>query len=162
MLPKLPNIPEKVKPRPHFAFVCVEPIVPKMNKKTFDLLTDSQKKKAQKDAEEDVYNRSLQKGNMRRAIVMVLPNDVDAKKFPMQVGDVVSLPFGEYHTINIDKTLVYMVGIYDLSVLPDLTEEEVKEWDENQERYRNEIMYPVEPDTSVHNLGGGKIIKLHP
>jgi len=148
-LPVLPNVPEKVKPRPHFAYIYLEPRVPKFVGTSIKLSPKDREDIEKAEAEERVQ-QVLQKGSMRRGVVIALPNDVDIKKFPMVHGDIVGVPVSQsgYDIINIDGIILHMVGLYDLSVLPDLTEEEAIKWTEDYKLY-DELVVNPKKDTPV-------------
>lgn len=148
-LPKLPNMPEKVQVGVDRVLVYLEPLMPKTKlPKTKNLLTESQVKKYREDFEIEMHERRLQVSSLRRGVVLSIPIDIDEKKFPYKVNDLVSVPneTNSYDTVNIDRTPLYIVGTRDIRlILSELTEEEAAKWNEDQERYLDEIVYYEEP-----------------
>jgi hypothetical protein len=142
-LPTLPTIPTKVQPGTDRVILFPEPFVPEPISKTIKLSEREEKEiyndmKAQKDRE------MKQKGSLIRAIVMRIPADLDESKFKYQIGDVVAIPEAPYESINVNRTPLILVGTRDIkAILPDLTETEVEEWNKVQERFINEVVYPV-------------------
>ena len=151
-LPKLPTIPAKVQVGVDRVLVYLEPLMPKTKlPKTKNLLTESQVKKYREDFEIEMHERRLQVSSLRRGVVLSIPIDLDEKKFPYKVNDIVSVPneTNSYDVINIDRTPLYIVGTRDIRlILPDLNEEETDKWNEDQERYLDEIVYYEEEKDS--------------
>ena len=156
-LPKLPNIPAKTQVGVDRVLVYLEPLMPKTKlPKTKNLLTESQVKKYREDFEIEMHERRLQVSSLRRGVVLSIPIDLDEKRFPYKINDIVSVPnaTNDYDVINIDRTPLYIVGTRDIRlILDELTEEEADKWDEDQERYRDEIVYYEEEKDS-------KVIKM--
>ena len=156
-LPKLPNIPEKTQVGVDRVLVYLEPLMPRTKlPKTKNMLTESQIKRYREDFEMEMHERRLQVSSLRRGVVLSIPIDLDERKFPYKINDIVSVPnaTNDYDVINIDRTPLYIVGTRDIRViLAELTEEEVAKWDEDQERYLEEVVYYEEEKDS-------KIIKM--
>jgi len=153
-LPKLPNMPAKVQVGVDKVLVYLEPLMPKTQlPKTKHLLTESQVKKYREDFEMEMHERRLQVSSLRRGVVLSIPIDLDEKKFPYKINDIVSVPneTNSYDVINIDRTPLYIVGTRDIRlILDEISEEEAIKWNEDQERYLDEIVYyEEEKDTKV-------------
>jgi hypothetical protein len=151
-LPKLPKIPAKVQVGVDKVLVYLEPLMPKTKlPKTKNLLTESQVKKYREEFEMEMHERRLQVSSLRRGVVLSIPIDIDEKKFPYKINDIVSVPneTNSYDVINIDRTPLYIVGTRDIRlILPDISEEEAAKWNEDQERYLDEIVYYEEEKDS--------------
>jgi len=151
-LPKLPQIPEKVQVGVDRVLVYLEPLMPKTKlPKTKNLLTESQVKKYREDFEMEMHERRLQVSSLRRGVVLSIPIDLDEKKFPYKVNDIVSVPneTNSYDVINIDRTPLYIVGTRDIRlILNEISEEEADKWNEDQERYLDEVVYYEEEKDS--------------
>jgi len=143
-LPKLPNIPEKTQVGVDKVLVYLEPFMPKTKMPKAIQLTESQIKRYREDFEMEMHERRLQVSSLRRGVVLSIPIDLDEKRFPYKVNDIVSVPnaTNDYDVINLDRTPLYIVGTRDIRIiLADLTEDEATYWDEMQDRYRDEIVY---------------------
>ena len=142
-LPNLPTIPEKVVPSTDRVLLMPEPYIPYEQPKGVHL-SETDRKHLYNAAVEKKNKETMQKGSLIKAIVLRLPIDLDTSKFAYKVGDIVAIPDERYESISVDRTPLILAGTRDIkSILPDLTEEEVVEWNEKQDIFINEVVYPV-------------------
>lgn len=159
MHPKLPNIPEKVKPNPYHMLVYPEPPMKDLKIPKGMTLSDQALKEIEEAYALESKRKIRQTTTMTRAIIMRLPEDMGEKYSHLKVGDLVGVPFAQYDMINVDRTPLLLVGLSDVkAVLPDLTEEEAAQWDKDQEVYINTMVYPELDSPSGSSVGPNGLI----